>query len=316
MTGFRFSWRIENPTEIWTSSISEVGRSLQTPQLGEPLVNPQDESSDHTFEVVLDVPEDFQKGMQNENLVIELVMDMRNEDEVTYSTSYILGREDRQEWPDAEAECKREGGHLASVHSKGQQALAEKAAEGKTVWIGGRREGDAEWKWSDNSTWDFTNWESGGGESDETCALMRTNEEWANFYCTYQYSFLCQGDFLIPQENGLRTLDMKRDQLKFLPFHLTFKSKKKVNTEKKGKATGFTLNWLLKASDGSQLTEKMAPRQDDWRQQVPIPKYKSPLFVGMVQMTMQHRLENMSKEEILEEVIYKKNAKPRNTRGV
>ena len=38
MTGFRFSWRIENSTVIWSTNISEVGRSIQTPQLNENFV--------------------------------------------------------------------------------------------------------------------------------------------------------------------------------------------------------------------------------------------------------------------------------------
>ena len=32
MTGLRLSWRVESPTLTWTTSISEVGRSIQTPQ--------------------------------------------------------------------------------------------------------------------------------------------------------------------------------------------------------------------------------------------------------------------------------------------
>ena len=35
VTGFRLSWRIENPTLAWTTSISEVGRSIQSPLHGE-----------------------------------------------------------------------------------------------------------------------------------------------------------------------------------------------------------------------------------------------------------------------------------------
>ena len=101
MTGLRLNWRIENPTEIWTSSISEVGRSLQTPRLGETFVKPVDEFSDHTYQVVLKITEE--KGMQNEILVIELAMDMKKEDEVAFSTSYILNRMDKFNWPEAEA---------------------------------------------------------------------------------------------------------------------------------------------------------------------------------------------------------------------
>merc|ERR1711963_865822 len=144
MTGFRFSWRIENPTVMWSSSLSKVGRSLQTPRLGELLLSSADESSDHTYTVALAIPEDFPKEIGNGSLMIELLMDMRKEDEVAFSTSYILRKSNRNNWEEAEAYCKSEGGHLASIHSMDQQVLAEKAADGKSVWLGGRKE-DAEW---------------------------------------------------------------------------------------------------------------------------------------------------------------------------
>ena len=55
------------------------------------------------YKVVLTIPDDFQNEKRNENLVIELAMDMKKEDEVALSTSYIINREDKQEWAEAEA---------------------------------------------------------------------------------------------------------------------------------------------------------------------------------------------------------------------
>ena len=70
--------------------------------------------------------------------------------------------------------------------------------------------------------------------------------------------------------------------------------------------TGFTLNWFLEGSNGSQLTEKLAARQEDWKQEVQTPNYEQPLLAEMVQLASQLRLKNMTKEEILEEVILAK----------
>ena len=67
--------------------------------------------------------------------------------------------------------------------------------------------------------------------------------------------------------------------------------------------TGFTLNWFLKDRNGSQLTEKLPPRQEDWKQEVPNPKYKEPLLAEMVQLAMQF---NMTNENVLEELYHKK----------
>ena len=80
------------------------------------------------YKVVLMIPEDFQ--MRNETLVLKLVVDMRNEDVMTFIPSYRLYNE-KKNWPDAEARCKSEGSHLASIHSRWEQALAERAACGK-----------------------------------------------------------------------------------------------------------------------------------------------------------------------------------------
>ena len=84
--------------------------------------------------------------------MIELDIDMKETDELYAFTNYKLYQEYKT-WTEAEAHCKKEGGHLASMHSKDQQALAEKAAQGgQQVWIGARKEKNAEWSWSDNST--------------------------------------------------------------------------------------------------------------------------------------------------------------------
>ena len=47
MTGFKLSWRIENenPPRLLIATISKVGRSVQTPGLGDSLVEPVDHKS-------------------------------------------------------------------------------------------------------------------------------------------------------------------------------------------------------------------------------------------------------------------------------
>ena len=109
-------------------------------------------------------------------------------------------------------------------------------------------------------------------------------------------------------------LKMKKDQLKFFPFFVTFKSQgikgkgKQMTNSSDGerRMTGFTLNWFIEDINGSQLTEKLPPRQEHWKQEVPIPKYKEPLLAEMVQLARQLRMQNMTKEKILEEAINKK----------
>ena len=70
--------------------------------------------------------------------------------------------------------------------------------------------------------------------------------------------------------------------------------------------SGFTLNWFVKNKNGSRLTEKLPPKQEDWKQEVPTPKYELPSLFEMVQLARQLRLQNVTKEVVLEEVIHNK----------
>lgn len=153
MTGFQFGWKIEEPRERWTLSSNEVGRSIQTSEIGEC------ESSSKIYSVALTIPDAFEENIDNETtLLIELETEMKQEDELTYWTDYRLYNEQKT-WIEADKHCRSEGGKLATIHSKEEQAAAQKAAMGTTAWIGGRVVGN-DWIWSDNSTHDFTNWNS------------------------------------------------------------------------------------------------------------------------------------------------------------
>ena len=114
MTGFRLSWRIENenPPDM-TATISEVGRSLQTPGLVDSLVD----SVDHKYTAILTIPEDLQQKLGDKSLVIEVDVDMREEDEVNYK----LYREEKS-WKLAYDHCKKDGSQLVSIHSEEEEA--------------------------------------------------------------------------------------------------------------------------------------------------------------------------------------------------
>ena len=305
MTGFRFSWRIENPTEIWTSSIGEVGRSIQTPRLGEPFSS--SETKELLYKVVLTIAEDFQHQIGNETLIVELDVDMRKGDEIACYSSYKLHRKPKT-WAKADAQCKSEGGQLASIHSNDQQRLAEEASY-QNVWLGGRRKENDHWSWSDNSTWDFTNWKMADDEDNgDGCLSMSmyvtVRGKWSAKNCGSAQYFLCHKEITVTRRKGLTRLYLEK---KFFPLHVTFKGKKMTETsdEEKGRS-GFTLNWFLKDKNGNQLTERLPPRQEDWKQEAQTPKYEQPLLAEMVQLARKLRLQNMTKKEIMEEVIHNK----------
>ena len=61
MTGFRLSWRIENENPPLIATISEVGRSIQTPGLGDSIVKP----ADHKYKAILKIPDDLPQKNKN-----------------------------------------------------------------------------------------------------------------------------------------------------------------------------------------------------------------------------------------------------------
>lgn len=87
------------------------------------------------------------------------------EDAVEYDGHYYKFFDKALSWKDAEAYCVEQGGHLASVNSKGEQNFLVNLTENEPVdniWIGGYRLQDDKdtWYWTDGSDFDYTNWDS------------------------------------------------------------------------------------------------------------------------------------------------------------
>ena len=307
MTGFRLTWRIDNGPLI--ARISEVGRRIETPHFGDTFDEISDSSSDKVYKVTLTPPKDLSQQMTNRSLVIEVNIVKNPSDEVYAFTSYKLFKEWKT-WTDAELHCENEGGRLASIHSWWEQTLAGKAAEGVSyVWLGGRKT-EGQWQWVDNATWSFENWKSGYPRNQEY--LQMENGQWFDFKSSDKDYFLCQGKRVALTESGLTSIEFNKEQLNFFPFHLIFKSRASdqptVNTSarKDDKTSGFTLNWFLKDRNGIQVTENLPARSEDWKGETLTSSYEQPFLHEMVQLATRLRLQNMTKDEMLMEVIHHK----------
>ena len=67
------------------------------------------------------------------------------------------------------------------------------------------------------------------------------------------------------------------------------------------------MNWSLKDNNGTQMTEKLSARLEDWEKTTKDPKYENPLFVQTVQLAQLLRTKkNLSREQILANVITEK----------
>jgi len=67
---------------------------------------------------------------------------------------------------------------------------------------------------------------------------------------------------------------------------------------------GFKLNWFLTESNGNRLTGEVPSRAEDlWKPEVQTPKFEQPIIAEMAQMARQLRMQNMTREQILDKVI-------------
>ena len=314
MTGLRFRWKIEDPSMIWTSNVREVGRSIKTPRLGE-FVKKNGRSKDVFYKATLTIPEYFEERVGNNTLVVEITMDIKTQSELSWTTNYKLVQIAKK-WTDAKAYCRSEGGQLASIHSEEQQVLAVEASQGKFAFLGGRKEEGQEWGWSDNSSWDFSNWRSSNGNNDEDlCLGIFPNGEWGDWYfhCNSNYRFLCQADILVEKATGLTRLEVKKKSLQFFPLNITLRipaqNEPLTNASKKRQTLpAFKLNWFLEDRNGNKVTEILPANEEHWKRKVQTPNYEQYLSLAkIVQLARQFRLQrNMSERGMIEKVIYEK----------
>ena len=138
--------------------------------------------------------------------MIQLDVDTREEEgwqeEVRYLTTAKWGPEKYKlylqwkTWSDAEAHCREEGGHLASVLSEEEQDEVKTAIGGESyTWIGATKE-EAVWRWSDGSPWGYHKWdvEMGNTGDERNCVFISRNQgyTWWDYSCTDTNPFLCQ----------------------------------------------------------------------------------------------------------------------------
>jgi len=112
---------------------------------------------------------------------------------------------DKKSWNDHETAALQLGGHLASITSDTiryhiESFPPDNARRNKPKWIGGyiNPTNLNQWKWSDQSVFDYTNWDSGKPDRDrENCIEMRGSSygfRWNDFYCDRTLS----GVYMVP----------------------------------------------------------------------------------------------------------------------
>ncbi|XP_039467533.1 lymphocyte antigen 75-like [Oreochromis aureus] len=91
-------------------------------------------------------------------------------------------------WGDAQSHCRDHYTDLASVRNQSESQQL-KAIATSTTWIGLYRNS---WKWSDGSTFSFTNWFSNSPSTVVTSSCGASSSvNWVNSNCIYTRKFVC-----------------------------------------------------------------------------------------------------------------------------
>ena len=104
----------------------------------------------------------------------------------------------KKTWTDAEEFCQQEGGNLVSVTSEAinEHIYKEKKRRDLSwLWLGGSdQEKEGVWKWSDESPWEFKNWNHGepSNQTGQDClAQTGYSKKWNDYNCKAQTNFVC-----------------------------------------------------------------------------------------------------------------------------
>ena len=261
---------------------------------------------DKFYNLIIDIPKDLSAQIGLGSLVIQMEVDTREkegwQEKVSYwqGSKYKLYRESKT-WPDAEATCQEEGGHLASVLSEGDQEEL-RAAMGKEdlMWTGATKQ-EGVLRWSDGSPLGYHNWAAdyGNKQDNYNCIYMSKyyDFKWSDTSCTFTRPFLCQfPPARVLSGNQSVTLEYMAHNLTFpsinVLYHYT--ANQQLEDSWKGKRmTGFKLSWFLK------MTE-------NWKPKAQSPGYPEQQLLSMVQLATQARTQNVGSEEVINRTIQEK----------
>lgn len=106
----------------------------------------------------------------------------------------------QKSFSDAQAYCVKNGGNLASVHNKEENAKVHelsKKANGQMVWIGANdRKKEGKWIWTDGTEWEYDSWDRGqpdNHQGKQDCGgPWRGKDKWDYQNCASKKSFICK----------------------------------------------------------------------------------------------------------------------------
>lgn len=217
---------------------------------------------DYSLHYIIQLPEQYAMIIGGGRLWMNLTRKTSNDERVVESLRWLGPRweihREVETWEAAQAVCRGQGGHLASLHGEQDWEEMRRSVWGtemkteKTVWLGGTdRDEEGVWTWTDETPWDFQYWAPYGREVKGKSGLTQnclsaSGDGWYDNVCSAKHPFVCT----VPPhpQNGSLTVSWGWNEVLFPSLHIWWNhsvdSWSLLDTEQRI-MSGFQLDWWL-----------------------------------------------------------------------
>ena len=247
LPGLRLSWYVEDgsiPSNM-EAKVNAISGKLSTPRLGSPAPEGY-YSMDHTYSAIIGFPANITEEIGDRSLVIDIDVETPDrgalgEVELWFRSQLVFYPTYRT-WHSAEAFCRSQNGHLASIASFQDklaideifiQVYRKYSMYTGYIWLGGTSEAGnpGRWVWTSHTPWKVDFW--GDGEPRQGGNFLAAHvpfssaqpRTWSAWGFNSEWPFVCRQKIIGKFSKDIR-LTFHKDDLDFSVFYATWKTKK------------------------------------------------------------------------------------------
>ena len=338
MPGFEMSWSIINITEerdedYWEITVADVEGKIESPNFEEPMFD-EWEWSVHMFKASL-LTKKISEAMDNSSvLLVDIELEL-GEGSVVMGPSgpalsntlpaklfqfhgfsgieHDYGKD--LDWGEAEAECSKSGGHLASIASLQEwETQIKPLIEGREykvyggvytyyVTLGGSDLVEPGlWQWSDGTTWNSTSMPSWRDKDGGGCLQFQTSNLGTHQGRCQKSNFLCKNKNIEHIEVPTKRLRYTLASLPKPAIQLVFR-----HDYVEGNLTnvpGFSLSWRVANKSFTSKTPVLS--QTSWEPILPGPKHRDIALISAGLLAARARSQGIKMEDLIDQFKQKK----------